>query len=83
MENKNIFKQFEEEYGINLLEPQQTQEPQQPENENLFKKLSRFKHREFNCDLDVVEYKKWIETYNTLRFNLLEALVDPKCIIHN
>ena len=31
----------------------------------------------------LVEYKKWIETYNTLRFNLLEALVEPKCIIHN
>lgn len=62
MENKNnIFKEFEEEFGINLLpEPSQqhVQEPQQ-QVESLFEKLHRFKHRKINCDLDIAEYKRW------------------------
>lgn len=52
--NKNIFEEFKEEYGINLLESQQ-----RPENENLFQKLHRFRNREILCDLDITEYKRW------------------------
>ena len=72
--NKNIFDEFKEEYGINLLEPsQQTQEPQRPE--NLFEKLSRFKNREIFCDLDIAEYKRWKIIDTVIRITLAVILI--------
>lgn len=57
MENKNIFKQFEEEFGVNLL--QESQQVHEQKKETLYEKLHRFKNREINCDLDIEEFKRW------------------------
>lgn len=77
MKEKDIFKEFEEEYGINLLLPQeeQAQEPQQQTTENLFSKLHRFKNRKFKCDLDITEYKRWRLVDKTISIMLMSMLV--------
>lgn len=59
-DEKNIFNEFEDEYGIILLpqEPEQVQE-NNDEAENLFEKLHRFKNRKIFCDLDIAQFKRW------------------------
>ena len=80
MKDKNVIKEFEEEYGISLVpeEPlqQQAQEPQQKQvNENLFEKLSRLSNREIFCDLDITEYKRLKKIDAVIRITLVILLI--------
>lgn len=74
-EEKDVFKEFEEEYGISLiLDSAPTVVPTASENlsENLFEKIYRLlKVRKISCDMDIVEYKKYKKWEKIIKISIL------------